>query len=61
MLSNLDLDEEIISFIQNNIHIIKKIQRTTQANLLVVTLFRTCFLFLYVYIHNCPVNKKKIK
>lgn len=53
ILNNLDLDCEVISFIKNYLHIIKNIQQVTQKNLLVVTLFRTCFLFLYVYIYNC--------
>ena len=61
ILNNLDLDSEIIDFIQNYLHIIKTITHVTQKNLMIVTLFRTCFLFLYVYIYNCSENKKKLK
>jgi hypothetical protein len=61
ILNNLDLDSEIIDFIQNYLHVIKNITQVTQKNLMIVTLFRTCFLFLYVYIYNCSENKKKLK
>ncbi len=55
------MDHEVITFIQNYLHTIKNITQVTNKNLLVVTLFRTCFLFLYVYIYDCAENKKKLK
>ncbi len=62
MIANLGFHKQIIYFIHEYQPLLYKIKTSTNKkyNKLLVPLFKLCFFFLYIFIHDYPENRNEI-
>ena len=60
ILSNIEFEAEIMNMLKSYRHYLVGLTALTRTNQLFVRMFQYCLLCLYVFIYNCPENKKKL-
>lgn len=62
IVSNLQIEQEVLEFISNYRPLLNQIkaQKIRNYNDLLVPLFRSCYVFLFTFIYDCPENKAKV-